>query len=259
MSGAKIRSFDAYREPTLKPLAKPIENKYSSVLERGGSKAGLNKTFDLFENGCTCLIEFEPTVPITAVMSFILPVLGRFVSMGGSAYLLPPQQFKVAELTQIIPQLVTPEGLADRLRVWVDVQGFSEPYLTTFSPQSPESDLSSTDRVRSELRKRSSMGGVFVVRSLDKIEGLFPNRLGEVKGGLLRSIGAGSAMGDVNVIMSSSTASLLSSFSTISSRHIKFEAHSGAVVVYGIKPWTRSYLVRSASSATLFPHLFAIE
>ena len=88
---------------------------------------------------------------------------------------------------------------------------------------------------------------------------MFPNRLGEVKGELLRSIGAGTAMGDVNVIISSSTAGLLGSISAMSSRHIKFEAQSGSVVVYSVKPWTRSYLVRSASSVTHFPHLFVIE
>ncbi|PSN92894.1 hypothetical protein B9Q08_00380 [Candidatus Marsarchaeota G2 archaeon ECH_B_SAG-M15] len=267
LSGAKIRSFDAYREPRLKPLAESIEKKSSSALGRGRSKASMDKAFDFFEKGSICpfekgsicLIEFEPIVPLTAVMSFILPVLSRFVNEGGSAYLLPPQQLGPAELSQIIPELVTTEGLAERLRVWVDVPGFSEPYFWTFTPQSPESDFSNADRVRSELRERSAAGGVFVVRSLDRVEGMFPNKLGEVKGELLRSIGAGTAMGDVNVIISSSTAGLLGSISAMSSRHIKFEAQSGSVVVYGVKPWTRSYLVRSASSVTLFPHLFVIE
>ncbi|MEM3798974.1 MAG: gas vesicle protein GvpD P-loop domain-containing protein [Thermoprotei archaeon] len=259
LTGARIYSFEAYREHGDESNLEKKRHRNSGITAGDTVTRTFEKVFGDIEPGCTCLLEFEADVPINAVMSLIFPRIAEYVVRGGSAYLLPPQQLSPAKLAQIIPRLIPPRDSAQRLRVWVDLPGFSEPYFFGFTPQSPESDINSTDKVRSELRQKSVAHSVLVVRSLDKIEGMFPSRLEEVKGALLRSVATGNAMGDFTLVVSSSTAKLRDTLLSVSTRHYRLEAQSGVVFLHGVKPWTQTHIVGEPPILGVFPPLFPVE
>jgi GvpD gas vesicle protein, P-loop domain len=235
--------FESYVTPNYSEIRRfapvpDIEGTYSL-----GSPA-LDRLLGGMVPGSTLTVEYDEEVPYFALRAIELPPIINFLATGRSAILLPLPGANTGLTSSVLTRAVGEGAPSDRLHI-LDVLRSSDLKTTSMMKHATPNDIHemvTNETIR--LRKKSVDQAMLHVNSIAALENLFASDLDSLLEVTSQEIITLQQSRDAHILFLPANSPIRSRILSMSSSHARLSVRDGAVVMFGVKPYTGIYALQ---------------
>ena len=245
----KFTFFEPYAIPDYSKMSKFVQRPDIGESYSFGSGA-LDRLFGGMIPGSTLAIEYDETVPYSALRAIELPPIINFLSMGRSAILLQLPGANDEISNTILAKAVGESTVSDRLRI-INILRTGESTSTGVPKNLTPREIHETiTKETTELRKKSIDESIVLVKSVSALENLFASNLDSLLEVTSQEIITLQQSRDAHILFLAKDSPIRSRILSMSSSYAKLLVRDGTVLIFGVKPHTGIYALQHLEDPT---------
>jgi hypothetical protein len=245
----KFTFFEPYAIPDYSKMNKFIRRPDIGESYSFGSGA-LDRLFGGIIPGSTLAIEYDETVPYSALRAIELPPIINFLAMGRSAILLPLPGANDERTASILSKAVGEAAVNRRLRVLNILRTRDLKTADLMKTATPKEihEVVTNETIR--LRAISADKSVLLVKSVSALENLFASDLDSLLEVTSQEIITLQQSHDAHILFLPKDSPIRSRILSMSTSYAKLFVRDGTVLIFGVKPHTGIYALQHLEDPT---------
>jgi len=194
--------------------------------------------------GSTLTVEYDEDVPYFALRAIELPPIINFLAMGRSAILLPLPGANTGLTSSVLTRAIGEGAPSERLHI-LDVLRSSDLKTTSMTKHATPDEIHEVvTNETTRLRKKSVDQAMLHVNSIAALENLFASDLDSLLEVTSQEIITLQQSRDAHILFLPTNSPIRSRILSMSSSHARLSVRDGAVVMFGVKPFTGVYALQ---------------